>query len=70
MLLYMQEHVVVGLKPKTRYSVSVAAFTIKGAGPLSEIKYTSTKGEGKGCLLCNINVISASRKYEPFKFKF
>ena len=46
-LIEQQEHVVTGLDPKTRYSLSVAAFTVKGAGPMSDVKYATTLGKGE-----------------------
>ena len=41
------EMVIVGLKPDTRYSVSVAGYTRKGDGVRSRPKIVSTRGAGK-----------------------
>uniref|UniRef100_H2YZU5 protein-tyrosine-phosphatase n=1 Tax=Ciona savignyi TaxID=51511 RepID=H2YZU5_CIOSA len=40
-----QESTITKLRPKTRYSVSVSAFTVRGAGPASPPKYVTTLGE-------------------------
>ncbi|XP_076814846.1 receptor-type tyrosine-protein phosphatase F-like isoform X2 [Clavelina lepadiformis] len=39
------EFVLSGLRSRTRYSVSVAAFTVKGNGPFSEAQYVTTRGK-------------------------
>uniref|UniRef100_H2YZV1 protein-tyrosine-phosphatase n=1 Tax=Ciona savignyi TaxID=51511 RepID=H2YZV1_CIOSA len=39
------ESTITKLRPKTRYSVSVSAFTVRGAGPASPPKYVTTLGE-------------------------
>lgn len=46
-----QEMVIAGLQPETAYSITVAAYTMKGDGARSKPKVVTTKGAGKSLFL-------------------
>jgi len=46
-----QEMVIAGLQPETAYSITVAAYTMKGDGARSKPKVVTTKGAGKTLFL-------------------
>lgn len=49
MALSPQEMVITDLQPETSYSITVAAYTMKGDGARSKPKVVATKGPGRGC---------------------
>lgn len=44
---HKQEMIIAGLQPETAYSITVAAYTMKGDGARSKPKVVTTKGAGK-----------------------
>lgn len=45
---HSQEMVITNLQPETAYSITVAAYTMKGDGARSKPKVVVTKGAGTG----------------------
>lgn len=43
--------IIAGLQPETTYSITVAAYTMKGDGARSKPKVVTTKGAGKSLFL-------------------
>lgn len=45
-----QEMIIAGLQPETAYSITVAAYTMKGDGARSKPRLVMTKGAGEHCM--------------------
>lgn len=55
--------VIAGLQPETAYSITVAAYTMKGDGARSKPKVVTTKGAGKSLLLnCWVHQFPKAKK--------
>lgn len=48
---HKQEMIIAGLQPETAYSITVAAYTMKGDGARSKPKVVTTKGAGESLFL-------------------
>uniref|UniRef100_H2YZV0 protein-tyrosine-phosphatase n=1 Tax=Ciona savignyi TaxID=51511 RepID=H2YZV0_CIOSA len=59
------ESTITKLRPKTRYSVSVSAFTVRGAGPASPPKYVTTLGEGGDLGLAEVSTTTVWLRWLP-----